>query len=257
MQPFEWWDGNYFCCSHSDHITIDSITQALQEIADGSQFAFYDLDFNEKEENVLSNFQINEFHNIVLYPSIHDNLVDQLSETLENLGDSQEINIISSAISRIFMNILSATGYNKSEIIIRLEPVAEPNDKNCTYWHIDKSHEEIAISCEDCEAPVLDSKVQNLFILPLKGESTSFYFAQKQLRQSFLKVANQTAFYYGHNTSEGCSENDPINILFDLNQAKSASFGFGSVHKVGINGTIHAAPYKVNSSRLIVLITPF
>lgn len=241
---------------------IIEISHAVEKLNDDAQFSFYDLTLTNHEKDTLSQLNINTYSNIVVFSSQVDNLKDHIGCSIDQSMElnSNTVDVLSLMISRLVSNILSVTGYENVEMILRSEKqynIDESSISNqCIYWHIDKSHGEIAESTDVAGHLIGREKEQKLFIISLVGETTLYYHATNEQRQEFMSFANETAFFYGHNLPENCVDGDKINLLFDHEKIKSAQAGYGSVHIAGKQGSIHAAPVCSDHGRLILLITP-
>ena len=248
---------NFDQCYLEEEVRCTELTKALQELETDSSFAFYKLTLSEYETHLLSLVSINQYNNKVIYLSETDNLKDTIDNKLSELiGSNININPISRLITRLVSNILSVTGYDNAEVMLRTEGERHIDENNsinqCLYWHIDKSSQEIGINIEGNQS--VKKEKQMLFIISLIGESTVFHYSNDQQRRDFFNIANETVFFYGHTSR--CEVNDAVNQLFKYENINNAAFGYGSVHIAGKNGTVHAAPLESKDGRMLLLITP-
>lgn len=237
---------------------IIELRSSVTELNDKNQYSFYNLGLTEYDQHVLSNIEIKEFANIILYTSETNELNNVLRSKLNLLNEfdlkQNYINHISNLVLRLSSNILAATNTQNAEIIFRMETKQTYIPNECLFWHIDKSHSEIAKNVNQFEHTLGNEEKQSFFIISLLGETTIYQNLDKYQRENFQHIANETTFFYGH--SEGkCEVNDPINELFADKKSDQARPGYGSVHIAGKNGTIHSAPNSI-SQRMLILITP-
>lgn len=240
---------------------INEITNACESLDSNDQFAFYNLFLSKEEQTTLSLLTINENENLVIYISQSTNLQNDLYSKLEQshiFNNPNQNKFLSHLTTRLVSNILSITGQDNAEIIFRTElPYnSYPSNNPCLYWHIDKSHGEIAKIIEPSEErPLSKDLEQKLFIIPLHGSTTLFYPATEQQKEEFFNIANETLFFYGHTSP--CSSQDNINRFFNNSNTQQTPNGQGSVHLAGKTGTLHSAPPPSQIPRIILLITPF
>lgn len=239
-------------CTPTDEVRNKEISKALDEIGSGAQFAFYNLGLEARDQQLLSNIGISQFNNeVILWPKInHSELVDILTAMLDL--SNVEVSTLARVIAIITEDIVSYVGATEAEVIIRTR---EPYESNgCSYWHIDKNRNQ---SLKDISSTNLDmqSYGDKAFLVVLKGESTNYQKLEKQERQLFHKYANETSFYYGHTATE-CREDDKITNMFKGENTIAVKQGYGSVHKVGKEGSIHKEPSESLLGRILLVITP-
>ena len=194
---------------------------------------------------MLSEKEITEFNNVKIdnFWSI-DKEVRNALVTMKGVKIS-ETDKVAKLITRLVGIVVGEMGVEKYELNIRSRESYQ-SEEDCMYWHLDKSHEEILGNSDNGE--------EKRFILVLKGEGTAYQKINEEQRETFMKVAEEAPYYYGHGL-EGCKTYDEINQLFKDGELMRTKKQYGSVHIAGSNGAMHAAP-KGSESRLILLITP-
>jgi hypothetical protein len=236
-------------CILSDEVRSIEIAKAINQIESGEAFAFYNLGFSEEELELLSNVGIEEFNDITINTSINK-LKELKQEVSLALTKMQGVNIfeiagLSNLITRLVSVVMGESEAEEYELRIRSRESYQ-SEEDCLYWHLDKSEEEILGNFNNVK--------EKRFIMVLKGEGTVYQAIDEEQRETFIKVAKEAPYYYGHGL-EGCKTNDEINQLFRDQEKVATKEQYGSVHMAGSNGAMHAAP-KESEGRLIILLTP-
>jgi len=236
-------------CALEDELRNKEIAKALSEIESGEQFAFYNLGFSKREQELLTNIGIDEFNDITINTSINK-LKELKREVSLELTKMQgvyilELDGLSNLITKLVSVVIGELEVEEYELRIRSRESYQ-SEEDCMYWHLDKSKEEILGNS--------DNGKEKRFIIVLKGEGTAYQKINEEQRKTFMKVAEEAPYYYGHGL-DGCKTNDKINQLFRNQEKVLIKEQYGSVHIAGSNGAMHAAP-KESESRLILLLTP-
>jgi hypothetical protein len=236
-------------CILSDEVRSIEIAKAINQIESGEAFAFYNLGFSEEELGLLSNVGIEEFNDITINTSINK-LKELKQEVSLALTKMQGVNIfeiagLSNLITRLVSVVIGELQAEEYELRIRSRESYQ-SEEDCLYWHLDKSEEEALGNSNNVK--------EKRFIMVLKGEGTVYQAIGEEQRETFIKVAKEAPYYYGHGL-EGCKTNDKINQLFRHQEKVATKEQYGSVHMAGSNGAMHAAP-KESEGRLIILLTP-
>ena len=159
---------------------VIGIDHAVEELDNGAQFSFYDLKLSEYEEQCLSQLKISEHNNLVIYTSQVVNLKKDIGYRLDELIGIglDKPDFLSELITRLVSNILGVTGHKNAEIVLRTEGKDNTDESHtsnkCTYWHIGKSHGEIAKNIDVLGYPIGTEEEQQLFIISLIGDTTLF-----------------------------------------------------------------------------------
>ncbi len=234
----------------SDSCFFDQIQTEDVLSLKGEQFSFHDLNLTVSEKDHLSKIQVTNYGNVVGYSSDSLKVRKKIDEILFDATNSShdEREFIADLMIRLIENVNHLCGCENSEVIIRSEPQRSVGEKDCIYWHVDRSHDEIA---------GFDGAgfAKMTFIIPLVGETTLFHEIDDAQRQKFYQIVNETKFYYGHNGS--CYVGDEVDRLFDRGKIERAELGQASVHLIGREfGAVHASPNGFSGGRLLVLLTP-
>ena len=239
-------------CFLGDEVRNKEIAKALNEVEAEKQFAFYDLGLTARDQQLLTSIGITKFNNeVIVWPKIDNSEILDTLRPMFNLSKG-EIGALARVITRITEDIVSYVEATEAEVIIRTK---EPYESDgCSYWHIDKNRNQ---SLKDINSSDLDirSYGEMVFLVVLKGESTDYQTIEDQQREMFKKYANETVFYYGHDSTE-CKKDDEITTLFKKENNVAVKRGYGSVHKTGDRGTIHKEPNESLLGRIILIITP-
>jgi hypothetical protein len=235
-------------CFSDDEVRNKEISRALSQVEVGEQFAFYNLDFSQREHELITNVWIEEFNDITINTSINKlkELKQKVSLALTKMQGVDVVGLdgLSNLITRLVSVVIGELEVEEYELRIRSRESYQ-SEEDCMYWHLDKSEEEILGNS--------DNGKEKRFIIVLKGEGTEYQKINEEQRKTFMKVAEEAPYYYGHGL-EGCKANDKINQLFRNQEKVFTKEQYGSVHIAGSNGALHAAP-KDSESRLI-LLTP-
>ena len=236
-------------CFSDDEVRNKEISRALSQVEVGEQFAFYNLDFSQREHELITNVWIEEFNDITINTSINKlkELKQKVSLALTKMQGVDVVGLdgLSNLITRLVSVVIGELEVEEYELRIRSRESYQ-SEEDCMYWHLDKSEEEILGNS--------DNGKEKRFIIVLKGEGTEYQKINEEQRKTFMKVAEEAPYYYGHGL-EGCKANDKINQLFRNQEKVFTKEQYGSVHIAGSNGAMHAAP-KESESRLILLLTP-
>ena len=236
-------------CFSDDEVRNKEISRALSQVEVGEQFAFYNLDFSQREHELITNVWIEEFNDITINTSINKlkELKQKVSLALTKMQGVDVVGLdgLSNLITRLVSVVIGELEVEEYELRIRSRESYQ-SEEDCMYWHLDKSEEEILGNS--------DNGKEKRFIIVLKGEGTEYQKINEEQRKTFMKVAEEAPYYYGHGL-EGCKANDKINQLFRNQEKVFTKEQYGSVHIAGSNGALHAAP-KDSESRLILLLTP-
>ena len=235
-------------CSLDDEVRNKEISKALSQVEAGEQFAFYNLDFSQREQELLTNIEIEEFNDVTI--NTNANKLKELKQEVSlELTKMQGVNILeldglSDLITKLVSVVIGELEAEEYELKIRSRESYQ-SEEDCMYWHLDKSEDEILGNS--------DNGKEKRFIMVLKGDGTAYQEINEEQRATFIKVAEEAPYYYGHGL-DGCKTNDKINQLFRNQEKVLIKEQYGSVHIAGSNGAIHAAP-KESESRLILLLT--
>ena len=235
-------------CFLDDEVRNIEITKAINQIESGEQFAFYNLGFSKREQELLANIEIEEFNDISINISINK-LKELKQEVSLEFTKMQGVNILeldglSDLITKLVSVVIGELEAEEYELKIRSRESYQ-SEEDCMYWHLDKSEDEILGNS--------DNGKEKRFIMVLKGDGTAYQKINEEQRETFIKVAEEAPYYYGHGL-DGCKTNDEINQLFRNQEKVLTKEQYGSLHIAGSNGAIHAAP-KESESRLILLLT--
>ena len=235
-------------CSLDDEVRNKEISKALSQVEAGEQFAFYNLDFSQREQELLTNIEIEEFNDVTI--NTNANKLKELKQEVSlELTKMQGVNILeldglSDLITKLVSVVIGELEAEEYELKIRSRESYQ-SEEDCMYWHLDKSEDEILGNS--------DNGKEKRFIMVLKGDGTAYQKINEEQRETFIKVAEEAPYYYGHGL-DGCKTNDEINQLFRNQEKVLTKEQYGSLHIAGSNGAIHAAP-KESESRLILLLT--
>ena len=235
-------------CSLDDEVRNKEISKALSQVEAGEQFAFYNLDFSQREQELLTNIEIEEFNDVTI--NTNANKLKELKQEVSlELTKMQGVNILeldglSDLITKLVSVVIGELEAEEYELKIRSRESYQ-SEEDCMYWHLDKSEDEILGNS--------DNGKEKRFIMVLKGDGTAYQKINEEQRETFIKVAEEAPYYYGHGL-DGCKTNDKINQLFRNQEKVLTKEQYGSLHIAGSNGAIHAAP-KESESRLILLLT--
>lgn len=236
-------------CVSEDEVRNKEITKALNKIEIGEQFAFYDIGLSKKEKQILTDIEITEYNEIKINSSADKlkQLSQEVSYALMRMDGVSilELEGLSELVTRVVSIIVGELKVEEFELKIRTRESYQ-SEEDCMYWHLDKSEREILGNCDNGE--------EKRFIMILKGEGTAYQKISEKQRETFMKVAEEAPYYYGHGL-DGCKTHDEINHLFRNQEKVFTKEQYGSVHIAGSNGAMHAAP-KESESRLILLLTP-
>ena len=236
-------------CFLDDEVRSKELTKALRQVESSEEFAFYNLGLSEKEQEILSNIEINDSNNLIINSSYFQ--LGKLKKEIQKvLLDMRGVNIVeSNKVSYLMTRIISIiVGELKSEEFeLKIRSIESYQSKeNCMYWHLDKSQE------EELRDPEITKEKR--FIIVLKGQGTLYKKISDKQREDFIKLAEEGPSFYGHGI-KACKADDGINQLFNQQETYITKSQYGSVHIVGYKGTIHTEP-KESESRLILLLTP-
>lgn len=226
------------------------VALSIQAIESGEEFAFYNLSLSLKDREVLDSIKITKWDNVILKSEFFNTSLDEELESALGFMDgilatSYQINYLSHLFVRLASVILGQVGSKDFEMHIRTQDAY--NDTHpCVYWHLDKSRVEVLGE----ESAVKEKR----FIIPLKGNSTSYQKITTYTRNKFLELAEAYIYYYGHG-SGGCVDGNPISSLLNSSRIYRPEIGSGSVHVASRNGAMHAEPNE-SADRLLLLITP-
>jgi hypothetical protein len=236
-------------CSLDDEVRNKEISKALSQVEAGEQFAFYNLDFSQREQELLTNIEIEEFNDVTINTNANKlkELKHEVSLALIKMKGVGilELDGLSNLITRLVNAVIGELEAEEYELRIRSREGYQ-SEEDCMYWHLDKSEDEILGNS--------DNGKEKRFIMVLRGEGTAYQEISDEQRMVFMKIAEEAPYYYGHGL-DGCKANDKINQIFKNQEAVATLERYGSVHIAGSNGAMHAAP-KDSKSRLILLLTP-
>lgn len=238
-------------CFIENQIINENVATSLNKIADGAQFAFYNLSLSEEERQVLSNIEILEFDNVVInVDSLSSSFIQDIYQHITNMNvmlvdEDDEWNLLNIIMS-ITNAIIGQTATKKFELALRTrENYIEKND--CIFWHLDKTKQEVLGQ--------QNTNKELRFIIPLKGSGTIYQNINITTRSKFLETSEEAPYYYGHGL-DGCVNNDAILNLLNSSKTYKPEPNFGSVHVAGRNGAMHAAP-EMSGNRFLLLVTTF
>lgn len=236
-------------CFLDDEVKSKGLTKALSQVESSEEFAFYNLGLSEKDQEILSDIEINDSNNLIINSSYFQ--LGKLKQEIQKvLLDMRGVNIVeSNKVSYLITRIISIiVGELKSEEFeLKIRSIENYQSKeNCMYWHLDKS------KAEELGNP--DITEEKRFIIVLKGQGTLYKKISDKQREDFIKLAEEGPSFYGHGI-KACKADDGINQLFNQQETYITKSQYGSVHIAGYKGTIHTEP-KESESRLILLLTP-
>lgn len=231
-------------CFLDDEVKSKELTKALSQIKSGEEFAFYNLGLTEEEKRILSEIEITECNNMKI-----DNFWSIDKEVRNALVKMKGVKIsetdkVAKLITRLVGIVVGEMGIENYELSIRSRESYE-SVEDCLYWHLDKSEGEVLGNSDNGE--------EKRFIMVLKGNGTVYQNINEEMREEFMKVAEEAPYYYGHGL-DGCKAHDEINQLFRNQEKVFTKEQYGSVHIAGSSGAMHTAP-KESESRLILLLT--
>ncbi|RZI45772.1 hypothetical protein EDM53_04730 [Rickettsiales endosymbiont of Peranema trichophorum] len=245
-------DGNTAgVCYEEEGERIGAIRTAVEALWVTNGHAFYKLHLMEEEINLLSALEIQKFSNEVVYLSgleaIDWATVSFFSDIL-NVKEGYSYRLLE-LIRVVTRNIVDVVEGKDAEVVLRTR--GNYTGDGCEYWHIDKERNQSVK-----ELGMDDSKLYAhiVFLISLVGERTVYRDVGAVERGIFYLLANETVFYYGHNST--CVSGDGITKLFEGGVNEVAEYGYGSVHISGINGSIHKAPDESRFGRMTLIITP-
>jgi hypothetical protein len=239
----------YQCLKHEGDYNKE-IVNALSYIESGGQFAFYELDFNESEQKLLSGIKIDELNETELHLSTIQNLPEILNSILELTNE--ESNFLSKLIKKQVQNIVEVEKADDARLIIKTRGAYSSD--GCDYWHVDKDKNQ---SLKEMGQKQVGWKyADRLHVIPLVGEGTEYQEIGNEERELFYQVANETLSYYGHVLPNGCESGDIITKLFNHSNKHVVKIGTGAVHKLGEQGSLHKAPSESMTGRILLMITP-
>jgi hypothetical protein len=243
-------DKNLYQCFEEERVINEEIGRALALLDGGKQFAFYNLTLSSRGRDVLDSVEITEVHNIILNTALFNlSLEEEITKALSSkngmlIGDDQ-LKDLSYLFARLSTVVFGQFDTQNFEMHLRM--MKAPKDKSpCTYWHLDKSREEVLSKPEFGR--------EKRFIMPLKGTGTSYKEIASGIRNKFLKMSKEFSYYYG-NDIEDCVEGDALSSLLSTSKNYSYEAGFGSIHVTSTNGAMHAEPND-GKDRLLLLISP-
>jgi hypothetical protein len=257
------YNDNFYQCFAEDEYINNEITNALEKIELGKQFAFYNLGISKEGQELLSNIEILGNENKVIrseeckyFNHCIINAVEKAIEEESIKANAHQANILIKYITRITNNILGESGNGEFELIIRTMSGYLDNHKtnSCEYWHIDKSYGDIIRDNTSKVEKYIGNKV---FLVPIIGEKTHYQNINDEERRIFFKEAKEHDFFYGFSSNEECEDKEISKTILAYNDSKICEDGYGSVHKIGKLGTMHAAPNESSKGRIILLITPY
>jgi hypothetical protein len=257
------YNDNFYQCFAEDEYINNEITNALEKIELGKQFAFYNLGISKEGQELLSNIEIQGNENKVITSEdckyLNNCVLNSIKEILENKSikaNSYQSSILTNYIIRTTSNIFGESGDGEFELIIRTMSGYLDNHKtsSCEYWHIDKSYGDIIRDNTSKVEKYIGNKV---FLVPIIGEKTHYQNINDEERRIFFKEAKEHDFFYGFSSNEECEDKEISKTILAYNDSKICEDGYGSVHKIGKLGTMHAAPNESSKGRIILLITPY
>ncbi|MBY0580686.1 MAG: hypothetical protein K2P53_03265 [Rickettsiales bacterium] len=231
------------------HEELDQgIGNALSYIESEGQFAFYELDFKESEQELLSRVKIFELNEAELHLSTMQKLPGILNSILELTN--KDIDLLSALIKKQAQYIVTAEKADDARVVIKTRGAY--SNGGCDYWHIDKDKNQP--TREMGEEQVGWKYADRLHIITLVGEGTEYQEINNQEREIFHQIANETLSYYGH--VKGCESGDMITKLFSNSDKYVVQIGLGAVHRLGEYGSLHKAPSESINGRMLLMITP-
>jgi len=212
----------------------------------------FNIKYTNKELEYLDNFNITKAKSFDHYGNIDDFDDKKLDEFLTNIGNNQNINIISNIIHKLLDKITK--GYQTKQCWMTIRATLPSNEYDIPRWHKDGNF----FNDPDRNA--------SKFITILKGPGTIFIKKSKKLNDIYYKYFIKKRNEYNKNKDDYDEKIENkyrklyINKFKDFKQnqlkTRDGLIFFTGIHKDKlINGLLHSEPKK-DTPRLFISILP-